>query len=104
MASFETETRVSLDIQDPRSILSGILSLRAETTMSFQEGYEGRQNRQVPNQLPTKSGPSKPLTKRGSLMVFQKQVTLRQGGSEVLVTIKSFSVNRIHFSGMYTRM
>jgi len=62
--------RGSRDTQDPRSILSSVLSLRAETTISSREGDEDLQNRQVPNQLFMKSSPSKPLTKRGSLMVF----------------------------------
>lgn len=69
--------RGSLDIEDTQFILSGSLSLRVETTLSFREGYEELQNTQVPNQLFTKSSSSKPFTKRGSLILFYKQVNLR---------------------------
>lgn len=69
--------RHSLDIEDPQFILSGSLLPRVKSSLSFREGYEELQNRQVPNQQLTKSSSSKPFTKRGSLMLFCEQVNLR---------------------------
>lgn len=71
--------RGSLDTQDPQPTLSTLLSLRVETTMSLGEEYEELQNSQVPNQLLTKSSPSKPFTGRLTHGLLKKSKARQRG-------------------------